>query len=339
MQRKTAKKLALSEGGKNLAKFGGYYMLPAGIADTAVSTSDQQSLGEIFGKDDGNLAQNILYNTSLENLEGLSGKERAAALLRNKLKFGAEGTVFMGSLKLVGPAIKGTAKGTGVILNNVVGPTLTGAAKVITYKDILPGAFRAIGKGFDKAVTKAGIPDSNLWKFGDFQSGVKSGVFRALDEVVSRLKSGGKFDVQTRNELKKIEGLNKSAKKDFDIFAKALDKSMYKLVNAGFNDILFNTATAQRAMTYWDDVLKYMRGELKLNQLPKPLQEYSLATRKLIDQQQEKIVPILKDMKIKDDTIKNMGKYFKTSYEIFKNSKFRAPKEDYETAIKYFEQL
>ena len=80
----------------------------------------------------------------------------------------------MGSLKLVGPAIKGTAKGTGVILNNVVGPTLTGAAKVITYKDILPSAFRAIGKGFDKAITKAGIPDSNLWKFSDFQSGVKS---------------------------------------------------------------------------------------------------------------------------------------------------------------------
>ena len=44
-------------------------------------------------------------------------------------------------------------------------------------------------------------------------------------------------------------------------------------------------------------------------------------------------------MKIKDDTIKNMGKYFKTSYEIFKNNKFRAPKEDYQTAIKYFEQL
>ena len=44
---------------------------------------------------------------------------------------------------------------------------------------------------------------------------------------------------------------------------------MYKLVNAGFNDILFNTSTAQRAMTYWDDVLKYMRGELKLDQIPK----------------------------------------------------------------------
>ena len=72
-----------------------------------------------------------------------------------------------------------------------------------------------------------------MWKFGDFQSGLKSAVFRGLDEVTSRLKSGGKFNVQTRNELKKVEGLNKSAKKDFDIFAKALDGEMYKLVNAG----------------------------------------------------------------------------------------------------------
>ena len=44
-------------------------------------------------------------------------------------------------------------------------------------------------------------------------------------------------------------------------------------------------------------------------------------------------------MKIKDDTLKNMGRYFKTSYEIFKNNKFRAPKEDYQAAIKYFEEL
>ena len=34
----------------------------------------------------------------------------------------------------------------------------------------------------------------------------------------------------------------------------------------------------------------------------------------LVDDQQEKILPILKDMKIKDDTLKNMGRYFKTSY-------------------------
>ena len=85
----------------------------------------------------------------------------------------------------------------------MVGPALTGAATVITYKNVIPAGFRIISKGFDKAVTKSGIPKQEFWKFGDFQSGVKSAVFRGLDEVTSRLKSGGKFNVQTRNELKR----------------------------------------------------------------------------------------------------------------------------------------
>ncbi len=58
-------------------------------------------------------------------------------------------------------------------------------------------------------------------------------MFRALDEFTSRFRSGGKFDVQTRNELKKVDGLTRSAKKDFDIFSKKLDQEMYKLVDAG----------------------------------------------------------------------------------------------------------
>ena len=45
-------------------------------------------------------------------------------------------------------------------------------------------------------------------------------------------------------------------------------------------------------------------------------------------------------MDVKDDlTMKSMNKYFKTSYEIFKNAKFRAPKEDYKAAIDYFTTL
>jgi len=334
---KAAKKLALSEGGKNLAKFGGYYMLPAGIGDAVVSTSDQQSIGEIFGKQDGNAVQNLLYNTSLENLEGLTGKERAAALLRNKLKFGAEGTTFVGGLKLIGPTIKFGAKGTGVILNEIVGPTLTGVSKAI--QPVVSLASKGLAKSIDKTTNKLGIPKYEFWKFNDFQSGLRSAVLRGLDEVTSRFRSGGKFDVQTRNELKKVDGLTRSAKKDFDIFSKKLDQEMYKLVDAGLGDILFNKATSVRAMSYWDDVLKFMRGELQLKQLPKPLQEYSLVIKKLVDQQQDRLKPILKDMDIKDVSVKNMNRYFKTTYEIFKNSRFRAPKEDYQAAISYFEDL
>ena len=334
---KAAKTLAKSPKIEGLAKFGGYWALPAGIADTVVSTSDQRTVGEIFGKQDGNVVQNFLYNTSLEDLEGLTGKERAAALLRNKLKFGAEGTTFMGTLKLVGPTIKFGAKGSGIILKEIVGPTLTGVSRVI--QPVVSTASKGLAKAIDKTTNKIGIPKYENWKFNDFQSGLSSAVLRSLDELTSRLRSGGKFDVQTRNELKKVDGLVRSAKKDFDIFSKKLDQEMYKLVDAGLSDILFSKATSVRAMSYWDDVLKFMRGELQLKQLPKPLQEYSYLIKKLVDQQQEKLKPILKDMDITDISIKNMNKYFKTTYEIFKNARFRAPKEDYQAAIKYFEGL
>ena len=41
------------------------------------------------------------------------------------------------------------------------------------------------------------------------------------------------------------------------------------------------------ALRYWGDVLEYMRGNLKLNKLPKSLQSSSFAIRKLIDDYQQ----------------------------------------------------
>ena len=49
-----------------------------------------------------------------------------------------------------------------------------------------------------------------------------------------------------------------------------------------------------------------MRGNLKLNKLPKSLQSSSFAIRKLIDDYHRTITNI-KTMNVKDDIIKNMG--------------------------------
>ena len=77
--------------GMDIARFGGYWVLPAAVGDAMVSTQANVSLGDVFGKEDGNILQRALMNSKTESLEGLSGKERAAAILRNKLKFGGEG--------------------------------------------------------------------------------------------------------------------------------------------------------------------------------------------------------------------------------------------------------
>jgi len=327
--------------GVNLAKYGGYWVLPAFVADTTVSATGQKSVGEIFGDESGNFLERALANTKLESLEGITNpKEYAAAVLRNKLKFGTEGTAFLGALKLVGPSVKTLSTGSGVILSNVVDPALTGMTKVLaSEKTGIPQLFKGVSKVADTALTKAGIPRADLWKYSEYGAGVKSSILRAIDQFTQNFKSGGPFNVQTRNELKKLDGLNKSAKKSTDIFLKDLDRQMYKLADAGFNDILFNTNTANQALRYWGDVLEYMRGNIKLNKLPESLRSSSFAVRKLIDDYTLELSPILKTMNVKDDIIKNMGRYLHQGYEIFKNNRYRAPKEEYSAAIDYFVKL
>ena len=341
---RTAKKLAATKAGEygvNLAKYGGYWVLPAFAADTTVSATGQKSVGEIFGDESGNFLERALANTKLESLEGITNpKEYAAAVLRNKLKFGTEGTAFLGALKLIGPSAKTLSTGSGVILSNVVGPTLTGMSRVLSSeRSGIPKLFRATSNLADKALTKSGIPRSDLWKYSEYGAGVKTSILRGIDQFTQNFKSGGPFNVQTRNELKKLDGLNRSAKKSTDIFMKDLDRQMYKLADAGFNDILFNTNTANQALRYWSDVLDYMRGNIKVTKLPESLQSSSFAIRKLIDDYSAELSPILKGMNVKDDIIKNMGRYLHQGYEIFKNNKYRAPKELYNNAIDYFVNL
>ena len=328
---------AVGKGVTNVAKFGGYWALPVGLSDATVSASGQETLGGIFGKTEeegGNWLQQKMLATEPESLEGLDGKERAAAILRNKLKFGIEGASFMGALKLVGPTLKFGATGSSVILNNVVGPVLTGASKVVGSKPVM-NLLQSASNAVETQLFLRGVPDFKLWKFSSARdySGSKSvmpSIRSAIEGALSKIMSGGKFGPQASSELKRIDQLNRSVKKEFDIFAKDLDQEMYKLNKAGFTDILMGSETAASALKHWNDVLKYMRGEIKLTSLPSPLQDSAFIIRDLIDDQMKALQPILKNSDIKEDIIKNMGKYLHTSYEIFKNSKFTAAKPVYD---------
>ena len=343
LAQKTAIKLASTKAGTatiNVAKFGGYWALPSAVADATVSATGQNTVGTYFGKEDGNFLQKALYNTAIEDTKNLQGKEKAAAILRNKLKFGTEGAAFLGALKLVKPTLKGTSTVLGLGFTKIIDPILTAASKgAASEKSGIPQGLRYLGKLQDKALTKLGFPDSDLWKFSDWTDGIKPAIFRGLDQITKQFKSGGPFNIQTRNELKKLDSVNRGIKKETDIFMKDLDTEMYKIAKLNTEDLLFNEVTRNRALSYWDDVLKFMRGEIKINDLPKTLRPSSQIIRSLIDKQAKLIQPIIKNLNIKDDLIKNMGKYFNTSYEIMRNPKFRASKESYVNAINYFKKL
>jgi hypothetical protein len=371
----------------NLAKFGAYWALPAAIGDTVVSNQSNMTLGDIFGSKDGGKLKQVLAKSKTIDLTGLTGKERAAAVLKNKLIFGAEGTALFGGISLVGPSLKLAAKTIGVGLKYGVEPALVLPARLLTY-DItkqgmaitnpwsrakipfsktpmpktllelkkfkwqeklgkskyadtasLPGWFRLIAKGGAKVKTKLGIPDYNLWKFEAFNGGNwKSYLRRAVAETHARFKSDFLYDPQTGQILRTVEDKIRAASKTADLHMKNLDRLMYKLLDKGFLSNAFSTQTQNAALRHWDDVLRFMRGEIKIDALPKSLRFDSREIRRIIDKQTEQLQPIIKDkaLEVKQTLIDNMGKYLHTSYRIFQNSKWRPPKEIYDDAVEYF---
>ena len=151
--------------------------------------------------------------------------------------------------------------------------------------------------------------------------------------------SNFKFDPASANAMRGMTNKIRQVKKNSDLWMKQLDRNMYGLVQAGFKDIAFNTQTAMKAMGYWDDVLQALRGKIKIDQLPKSLRYPTRAIREIIDKQTKELQPIIREMDVREDMIKNIGKYLHTSYQIFKNNNWRASKEVYEKGVDYFVSL
>ena len=360
--------LTYTKTGMDVARFGGYWVLPAAVGDAMVSTQANVTMGDVFGKTEaegGNKIQQLLANSKSESLEGLTGKERAAAILRNKLKFGAEGAALFGGMTLIGPSLKGVAWGTGKILAGQqlpkalqMGPikkipgladmTLGLGSKILSAQTPkawgklgelgVPTVVRLAKKGWTKGMTKLGIPKREYWKFSEVTGQhFWSDIRRLVDDwAIAPMMSSWKFDKGSATAMRIQQNMVRKVKKNFDIWQRQMDRAMYGLVKAGFSDIAFNSRTSVAAMSYWDDVLKVLKGEMKIDKLPKSLRTGTRAIRQMIDEQTTALQPIIKNLDVREEMIKNMGKYLHTSYEIFKNSKWRAPKEAIDEGIKYF---
>jgi hypothetical protein len=232
---------------------------------------------------------------------------------------------------------------------------LKGAAKNIARiknlaKDItsIPGWFRVVNQSAKKGLTKLGVPKYDLWKFSDVQSSSLGRAWmKRFEAVYSRFMSNFKFDKPTAEAIRSIENNVRTATKLADGYMKNLDRLMYKMVDASLSSKIFNTSTSVRALSKWADVLEFMKTAGKkgtrqyedaLKRLPKELRFDARALRDLIDNQSEKLLPLIKDdaTDVTKTIIDNMGKYLHTSYEIFRNSNYRPTKENFENAVQFF---
>ena len=74
----------------------------------------------------------------MKKIQGLTGKKKAAAVLRNKIKYGAEGTIIGGGFPLIGKAAQLTTK---FAKKGVIYPTAGYGAKTINQLAIKPATY------------------------------------------------------------------------------------------------------------------------------------------------------------------------------------------------------
>ena len=337
-------KLGLIKETSSIAQKMAYWGVPVavgyGVGEALLrgDENDKTILGDNF---------NLSENLKVKSTKGLSGKEKAVETLKNKLKFAADGTAFVGGLTLgfrsiIAPVAKGIgSKVLAPVFNTlgtkVLNPISKGMAS--PYSGI-PQTVKALRKGGAWATTKVGIPPLEKWQFFSTTAGpLKERIMGAADKFVLKpLRTRGPLTAEAKDLLNAGEDLVRKYQKTADFSLKELEKRVYKLLNISFKDRLFSSSTSVASKQYLDDIILNLQGKIPDKSIPEILRAPVKEIRKTIDDLTDQLKPYVKSEEIQKEFVDNLGKYLRNSYEIFRGS-YKPNQKSINGAIEYFKGL
>jgi len=306
-----------------------------------------------------------------ESTEGLTGRKKAGAEFRNRIKYGAEGTLVGGGFPIVGkftqlgykyglaPFVKTSASlGAKTIDKTVVRP-----AEIILGSRIVKPITTNASKGIQnatkftvsrlmapllvsgmsrKVVTQ--LPPFEQWRLKSVTdpNPVNKSI-KKLDNFLSFFRSYGKQPKDIEGVSEQVQLYIKSRARKIDRTYEGLEKTAYNLAKK-FEDN-YNTATTSRPMQkyFLDQLDEYAKGQIKLTDLPKELQP---GAKDLVNDIQKimtefkKVLPKGKeaDALAKDLAnieVKDVKKYLVRSFETFRNPEYVPSKEAVDKGVTY----
>jgi predicted DNA-binding protein (UPF0251 family) len=334
MTKLSSPNLSTSAKGVELVKRAGYFGTIGGITDFAVSTPGTIStLSEDLG---------LIEKT---DLEGLEGRERAAEVLKSKVKFGAEGTVLGAGVTLL--PIAGTlgfkygivpgAQAVGYVGDKVLRavnyPVQKGIETLVGSGEtsILQKTFKSIleeGGLIDKGLKKIGIDDSE-WRYIPVEGGFMSEVKRGLTRIQDQFTSPG----PVRPEVKQIQidfnnKLAAEQKTLTDIGTKL--ENNYKDIVNNFKINLFDKGESkliiQHESNKINDYLKATDDNTKkeiLNTINKEVRNDVIKLDKLVVSSQERYNKFIKDVDFKGAQALDYNTYVNQRLAAFNNERFK----------------
>ena len=322
-----------------------------GIAETAVRSGSDPNLD--YG-----------FIVQPESTKGLKGKELALATIKNKIRYAKEGTLIGGGFPLgakvaqqvykygAKPIVKGTL--------NLGGKTMGGVAKVASYdKYILPNMAKGLRYAAVKPLEKVIAPiiigawtrtnplkvAKQLPPFAEWRMLTKTNPNKvlsetaSLDDFLSNFRSFandtlemGLIKESLRNTIK---GKSRRINKALD----DLDKAYYELANS-FQGKYNQGITSRVGQRYdLDKVTEYLKGQRKLEDLPK---EYRFSAKDIntqLDELREALAKALpnnqKFADFKKDLLNRGNKYMRASFDIFERPMYQPLTKDKEAAVEY----
>jgi len=346
LKTKAGKEIADSFGNikyaSSIAQKAGGWGLPVavkyGIGRAITSDEKETTFGEGFG---------FMPPLDREKWNNMTSKERAVESLKRKLIHGAEGTVLIGGLTkafgLGGKLLWGTGKAIGKTVagpfNTMILNPISGIMK--SRKTGLPQLVKGIRNtgGFISSKVLR-IPPYDKWAyFSTTQGPLKERILGLIEsKILPPLRVRGAWTKEAKQIIHQGEQMVRRYKKEVGLSLSQIDRSIYHMLNKGFSNRVFTTSSVGAGRQHWDDVIAYLRGEVKLDAIPKVLQQPARDIQQLIEKLGNKIKPYVKSDEIKKEIIDGMGKYLTTSYKIFQGS-FKPDQTKISAATKYFVDL
>ena len=256
-----------SIGGKatELVRRAGYWGTLGGVTDLAVSVPGQNITAmEAFGIGE------------KKDVNELEGREKAAELLKEKLKFGAEGAIISGAIPLLGP-VATLGKNYGLIpaakaVGYVGGKTLRAVdftivnplTKVIAgkgSKSFVQGVVTKSGELMSSALSKTGMPAPSEWKHFTKKGTFSERIYKTLDNLRNKLTYAGALNPALKQEQTRITTQIAKEMKKIGRVSERIDTTLENVITNFRKDIFKDGVTLDALHAEKNKIFDFLKAK------------------------------------------------------------------------------
>ena len=290
----------------------------------------------------------------IENTENLEGSELALARFRNRLRYGLEGGLIGGGFTLMGKPLAFGAKyglfkpgafiaGVGLKTADLGVSGLSFLAAKATPTPVAKKIKDASSFVIDKAVgtLKIGTGAKQMPKFEKWRLfSIKSSDplqrrLKSLDNKLSFFRSVGRMTDNTFQISTEAKTMIKARSRTIEKYLESIEKKSYDLAKSFENQYNSMTSSPASQDYYLDNVLAFLKGQIKKQDLPIELQETAAALNKELIKTKETFSNLLPAGDLKNFMLNNIKTYMRKSFATFTNPEYQASDKIKEAASKW----